>query len=110
MQVYLDEIGDLGWNFSAPYNNGGSSRYLTISHVITPKDKSKYVKRFVRDVYNKFHIPAAAELKGSLLNDNQKEYIVEKTTKLVSNYPDISILSVTVFKPESKRIHKARPK
>lgn len=31
--VYLDESGDLGWKFDAPYRSGGSSRYLTIAAI-----------------------------------------------------------------------------
>ena len=34
VSVYLDESGDLGWKFDAPYRCGGSSRYLTISAII----------------------------------------------------------------------------
>jgi hypothetical protein len=40
MLIYLDESGELGWKFDAPYRKGGSSRYLTIaSLVISPDGK-----------------------------------------------------------------------
>jgi len=33
MIVYLDESGDLGWKFNAPFMNGGSSGRLPRSNI-----------------------------------------------------------------------------
>jgi len=37
MNVYVDESGDLGWEFAQPFRQGGSSRYLTIASLLVPK-------------------------------------------------------------------------
>jgi len=34
--IFLDESGDLGWKLNSPYRNGGSSKFLTISYLISP--------------------------------------------------------------------------
>ena len=52
--VYLDESGDLGWKFDAPYRRGGSSRFLTISALCVLADKKHLPKRVVRNLYDKF--------------------------------------------------------
>lgn len=41
MDIYLDESRDLVWTFGSLYGHGGSSRYLTISALIIPKDLSR---------------------------------------------------------------------
>jgi len=61
--IYLDESGDLGWNFTAPFRNGGSSRYLTIAAVCVPSAKIALPKRAVRKLYNKFGWPTGLEKK-----------------------------------------------
>lgn len=38
--IYLDESGDLGFNFSAPFRTGGSSRFLTIGALSVDPEKS----------------------------------------------------------------------
>ncbi|AZB91680.1 hypothetical protein DKE41_019025 (plasmid) [Acinetobacter pittii] len=47
--IYLDESGDLGWNFNHPYRQGGSSRFLTIACVITPSEDVKRPKKLSKD-------------------------------------------------------------
>jgi len=55
--IYLDESGDLGWNFSAPFRNGGSSRFLTIAALCVPTPKKHLPKRVVKKLYQKFGWP-----------------------------------------------------
>lgn len=98
MNVYLDESGDLGWTLDKPYMHGGSSRYLTIAFVACPSEKTKYLKRIVRDVYNRTKTSPSEELKGSSLSLEDKKYFAEKVNKLVSMNPDIKIGSITVNK------------
>ncbi len=99
MQIFIDESGDLGWKFDSRYQEGGSSRYLTIAFLITPNELYKHTKRLIRNFYNKFNIPTATEFKGSQLSEEQEIFIVDKTKKMLESYPDISISSITVFKP-----------
>ena len=61
--IYVDESGDLGWNFSAPYRRGGSSRYLTVAAFCVPSSKKHIPKRAVRNLYEKFHWPTSVEKK-----------------------------------------------
>ncbi|MBT3313196.1 MAG: DUF3800 domain-containing protein [Anaerolineae bacterium] len=96
--VYFDESGDLGWSFEKPYGRGGSSRYLTISFLLTPKAASKYPKRLVRQLYKKYKIPPKQELKGSQLTDEQREFFVTKTIAMLESKPLLQLLSITVKK------------
>jgi len=43
--VYLDESGDEGWNFSHPYQQGGSSKYLSVGYIILPSEKKHIPKK-----------------------------------------------------------------
>ena len=63
VKAYIDESGDLGFKFSAPYNHGGSSRYLTISYLIFPENKIHLPKRIAKDIYLKFHFNVSSEIK-----------------------------------------------
>ena len=78
MNVYLDESGDLGWVLDKPYMHGGSSRYLTIAYVVCPSEKTKLLKRIVRDVYNHTHTSPSVELKGSSLSVEDKKFFANK--------------------------------
>jgi len=98
MIVYIDESGDLGWNFSMPFRNGGSSRYLTISCLAVPNNKKQYPRRIVRELYNKFSISTKIEIKGSQLHDGQKTFFTEKVINLLNQHQDIKIYSITVNK------------
>jgi hypothetical protein len=51
VNIYMDESGDLGWKFDAPYRKGGSSRFLTIAFIICPSNKSHKLDRIVRRIY-----------------------------------------------------------
>ncbi|VEH66653.1 Uncharacterised protein [Rodentibacter pneumotropicus] len=53
VSVYLDESGDLGWKFDAPYRQGGSSRYLTIATILIHHDKRHLLKRLMKSLYKK---------------------------------------------------------
>lgn len=98
MNVYLDESGDLGWVFDKPYMHGGSSRYLTIAFIACPSEKSKLLKRIVKDVYKRTKTKPSVELKGSSLTVADKKYFAKKVNKLVSMNPDIKIGATTVNK------------
>lgn len=97
MIVYLDESGDLGWNFSKPYREGGSSQYLTIAFLITPPNKAKFPKRIMRSMY-KLRNPPPKELKGKNLTYDERLIFVNKTIGMLNRHPEIQLLAITVRK------------
>lgn len=70
--IYLDESGDLGWTFTAPYGKGGSSRTLTIACVICPRDKTKHLNRIVTGFYKARKRPLNNELKSYDLSSKKR--------------------------------------
>lgn len=100
--VYLDESGDLGWKFTAPYRNGGSSRFMTIAFVICPSEKKHLLKRIVAKVYTKLKVPTDIEIKGSSLTVTDKEFVAKQTLSLLQKHSDIKIIYITVKKEHVK--------
>lgn len=96
--IFLDESGDLGWNMHDPYQQGGSSRMLTLAAICIPEEKSKYIQRIVRALYAKRKRPLKNELKSVDLNSADKDLFLKLTSKLLSEHPDIQIRSITVSK------------
>lgn len=96
--VFLDESGDLGFKFTHPYGNGGSSRFLTMAFFIVPNNKKDLLKRLVRKIYKKYKFDPSEEAKGSHLTNEQREYIANQILSLVRANPDIHICSITVRK------------
>jgi len=109
MNIYRDESGDLGFSFKKPYRKGGSSRFLTITFLIIPKELSKHPKRIVRKLYKKKERSTNKEIKGSRLSENDKIYIAERTVKLLEKYPDIKIMAITVNKRKVKKHIRSDP-
>lgn len=96
--TYLDESGDLGFKFTAPYRNGGSSRHLTIAFFICPSNKKHLLKRLVVKIYKKYKFEPSSEIKGSSLTLTIKEAIATNIVDLLNKNPDISIHSITAKK------------
>ncbi len=61
--IYLDESGDLGWKFDAPYRQGGSSRFISIAALIVHEESMNDPARGMRRLYNKFKWPTDKEKK-----------------------------------------------
>ncbi|HEB85706.1 MAG TPA: hypothetical protein ENI68_01625 [Gammaproteobacteria bacterium] len=99
MIIYLDESGDLGWKFTAPYRNGGSSRHLTIASLaVSPPNKHR-PKRLVKKLYTKFNWPTNVEKKWADMALEERVFFAKKAHELRVNYPDdIKYLSITVKK------------
>lgn len=96
--IYLDESGDLGWSFKAPYLKGGSSRYLTIAAlVVTPEDKA-YPKRVIRDLYNKYKWPTSTEMKWAGMNGEQRLQFAFLAKQMCVKYPGIELHAIVVKK------------
>ncbi len=98
MNIYIDESGNLGFSFQKPYRKGGSSRYLTITFLLIPKNLSHHTKRIVRNFFEKKKKSTKNEIKGKDLSDNDKLYIAERTNKLLQKHRKIRIISITVNK------------
>jgi len=96
--IYLDESGDLGWNFNHPYRQGGSSRYLTIACVITPSDDNKRPKKIIKKLYEKFDWPTNQEKKWAHMSQEEKLEFAEKAKNLRTNHPQIRYMNITVLK------------
>ncbi|WP_421711401.1 DUF3800 domain-containing protein [Alcanivorax sp.] len=96
--IALDESGDLGWKFNAPYRSGGSSRFLTIASILYPQDKKQHPKRLIRSLYKKFKWPTHEEVKWADMDSFQRIEFAEKLKALTVSHPEIKLLSITVRK------------
>ena len=96
--IYLDESGDLGWQFEQPYKQGGSSRYLTLAYLIIPQSKIQKPKRIVRKLYEKYKINPANEKKGADLGTGQREYFVNSILDFLEKNDDCKCGTITVKK------------
>lgn len=104
INIYLDESGDLGWKFTAPYRNGGSSRHLTIACLIVPKEKKHLPKRLIQKLYKKFSWNPKIEKKYSEMTTIERTYFAQKAKELRVNHPTIKYFSMTV-KKENVQTH-----
>lgn len=95
---YLDESGDLGWNFTAPYRQGGSSRYLTIATLICPSDKKHLPKRLIKSLYIKFKWDSSLEKKWSDMILQERIAFAQSTKSLLIGHPEIKLAAITVAK------------
>jgi len=98
LTVFLDESGDLGWNFAAPYRNGGSSRFLTIGALCIPPQKEYLVRRVIRDLYKQFKWNTAKEKKWADMSDSARTQFAESARSLCDSNPDICLHAITVRK------------
>ncbi len=96
--IYLDESGDLGWKFDAPYREGGSSRYLTIGALCCPPEKKHHPKRLIKDLYEKFGWPTNKEVKWNDMLPNQRAEFAIQAKKLCDSNPDICLHGIIVQK------------
>lgn len=105
MFIYLDESGDLGWKFNAPYRRGGSSRHITIASLSVSSSCKHRPKRLLKKLYKKFHWPTNVEKKWSEMTLTERVYFATKARELQIRYPDdIRYLSITV-KKENVQLH-----
>lgn len=96
--IFLDESGDLGWSFDAPYRQGGSSRFLTIAALVVPVEKRHHPERVIRDLYTSRKWTTAKEKKWSSMSDSARDDFVSRAVKLKQNHPDISYFAMVVNK------------
>lgn len=98
MYIYLDESGDLGWKFDAPYRKGGSSRHITISTLTVPDNKKHLPKRLIKKLYEKYKWDPKIEIKWSDMSVPQREEFAKRAVKLFNDHDDISYHAITVKK------------
>ncbi|PCH64231.1 MAG: hypothetical protein COC09_03065 [Gammaproteobacteria bacterium] len=105
MIIYLDESGDLGWKFNAPYRRGGSSRHITIASLVVSPSKKHLPKRLIKKLYTKFKWPVGIEKKWANMSLAERIWFAEKANELKAKHPgDIRYLSITV-KKENVQTH-----
>jgi len=84
MYVYLDESGDLGFG-------QGGTKYFTIAFVV--KKNPVPIRRCVKRVKEKYHIPRDVELKGNTTRQIIKKDLLDRFAEL-----DIEVYAITVKK------------
>ena len=102
LTVYLDESGDLGWNFSLPYRSGGSSRFLTIASLCVPPAKKHLPKRLIKRLYERFNWPRNVEIKWSGMPEPARAEFARTAATMCAANPDICLHSITVRKENVK--------
>ncbi|PHR53613.1 MAG: hypothetical protein COA44_15225 [Arcobacter sp.] len=98
MYIYLDESGDLGWKFNAPYRRGGSSRYITISTLTVPHTKRHLPKRIIKKLYDKYKWNPKKEIKWSDMKLDHREEFARRAVDLFNAHDDIQYHAITVKK------------
>lgn len=97
--IYLDESGDLGWNFNSPYRAGGSSRYLTISSLVVSTSVREKPKRLIKKLYTKFGWDTKVEKKWSKMTLTERTFFADQASRLIQSFPsDIQYHSIVVKK------------
>jgi len=97
---YVDESGDMGWNFTAPYRRGGSSRHLTIATLVCPSEVKHFPKRLIVDLYKKFRWDPRVETKWSVMTHEERVAFAVQTVKMLKKQNDIRLFAITVYKPK----------
>lgn len=96
MRIFVDESGDLGWQFNDPYRAGGSSRYLTLACLIVPSQHYQRPKKIITRLYKKYGWKS--EKKAAEASDSQKALFCKNALDLLSRIPEIKLDIITVNK------------
>jgi hypothetical protein len=96
--IFVDESGDLGWKFDAPYRAGGSSRHLTIAAAVVPTDLSHMPGRVVRDLYKDRRWTTKSERKWNEMSDSARMDFAQRAAALVEQHEQIKLFAMTVLK------------
>jgi len=96
--IYLDESGDLGWDFSRPYRSGGSSRFLTIGALCVPPGTKHFPKRVIKDLYDQFGWKPGTEKKWADMKPDERKEFAESAYKMSVAHDDIRLRAITVRK------------
>lgn len=105
VSIYIDESGDLGWKFDAPYRKGGSSRYLTISAILIDHNQRHLLKRIVRKLGKKMGVPPGTEIKWANMHEDHRLWIAQTLAAFKRKHGDsVQYFSLSVRK-EKVREH-----
>jgi Protein of unknown function (DUF3800) len=96
--IYLDESGDMGWQFDKPYTQGGSSRFLVIAACILPPDKDHKPERLLRHLYQHRHWNTGMEKKWARMSLEARTAFAKDAAKLIATNLDISLHAIAVDK------------
>lgn len=94
--IYVDESGDLGWQFNQPFRAGGSSRYLTVACLIVPSQHRRRPRKIITRLYRKFGWQS--ERKASDASRSQKTLFCRTAVDLLQQHPEIKLDVITVKK------------
>lgn len=98
MNIFLDESGDLGWSLDAPYQRGGSSRYLVIAALLTPEGCIKHPERLIRQLYDHFQWRPRLEKKWVDMPEQARQTFAEAARNMLSQHPEIQCRAIVVNK------------
>ena len=97
--IYVDESGDLGWNFTKPYRQGGSSRHLTIAAAMVARPKKHLPKRLVKDLSKRLGASSSEEVKWSSIDPTTRLWFAGQMASLKRQMgSDLKLLTMTVKK------------
>jgi hypothetical protein len=96
--IYVDESGDLGWSFHAPYRSGGSSRYLTVAALCVPSKKKHIPKRVIKGLYKTFKWHTSVEKKWKDMRPSERAAFATAVLRMCTQHPDIHLHAITVKK------------
>lgn len=98
MHTYLDESGDLGFNFDHPYRSKGSSRYISIAHVAFEDDNLVKAERFMKKTMRFLGFNNKTEVKGSSLDDEKALKAAKKITHFITQSGTVKIGGIVAKK------------
>ncbi len=96
--IYLDESGDLGFDFTRPYREGGSSRFLTVAALCVHPETKHFPKRVVKGLYKKFKWNPAKEKKWADMSPGARREFAVKARQMCDSNDDIHLRAITVKK------------
>ena len=101
---YVDESGDLGWNFTQPYGHGGSSRYLVLAAVCLPNADDHRPERVMKDLYKASGWDHKKEKKWIDASSKARAHFAQKVVRLKQDQPQICFHAI-VAKKDNVALH-----
>lgn len=107
--IFLDESGDLGWEFRYGFGKGGSSRYFTLAAIIVADEQVPRLERIAASLYKRRKRPAKNELKSTHLATGERIQIASQMAALCRARKGIRVRSMTVRKQNCFDAFKRHP-
>ncbi|KAA0017146.1 DUF3800 domain-containing protein [Salinicola corii] len=96
--IFLDESGDLGWKFDAPFGKGGSSRHLTIASAFTCIEAKKHLARTIINLKKKAGWAKKDEMKWVHTPHELRLEFCEKAAQLCEKHQTIEYRALVIAK------------